>query len=151
MAAVHSGNGGAEERAAAGLCGQHEPHRGGGDARYVLLMNTDMFFDPRQSCLSRMVAFMDANPGCGVAGCRILHADGRDARAARRFQTFAVLLARRFGLGRLDAAYAGPLLLSRPCGGRIVRLPVAFGLLPHASQTGGGRGRAVRRDVRQVF
>ncbi len=69
-------------------------------SRYVLLMNTDMFFDPRQNCLSRMVAFMDANPGCGVAGCRILHADGRDARAARRFQTFAVLLARRFGLGR---------------------------------------------------
>lgn len=70
-------------------------------ARYVLLMNTDMFFDPRQGCLARMVAFMDAHPGCGVAGCRILHPDGRDARAARRFQTPSVVLARRFGLGRL--------------------------------------------------
>jgi GT2 family glycosyltransferase len=70
-------------------------------SRYVLLMNTDMFFDPRQGCLSRMVAFMDKRPDCGLAGCRILHADGRDARAARRFQTFAVVLARRFGLGRI--------------------------------------------------
>jgi GT2 family glycosyltransferase len=69
-------------------------------ARYVLVMNTDMFFDPRQQCLARMVEFMDAHPQCGVAGCRLLHADGHDARAARRFQTFSVLLARRFGLGR---------------------------------------------------
>ena len=68
-------------------------------ARYVLLMNTDMFFDPRQRCLSQMVQFMDAHPACGVAGCRLLHADGHEARAARRFQTLSVILARRFGLG----------------------------------------------------
>jgi GT2 family glycosyltransferase len=68
-------------------------------ARYVLLMNTDMFFDPRQNCLSRMVRFMDSHPDCGVAGCRLLHADGCDAHAARRFQTLSVILARRFGLG----------------------------------------------------
>ena len=48
-------------------------------ARYVLVMNTDMFFDPRQQCLSRMVEFMDSHPDCGVAGCRLLHADGHDA------------------------------------------------------------------------
>jgi N-acetylglucosaminyl-diphospho-decaprenol L-rhamnosyltransferase len=71
------------------------------NARYVLVMNTDMFFDPRQSCLARMVSFMDAHPDCGIAGCRILHADGADARAARRFQTMSVILARRFALGRL--------------------------------------------------
>jgi N-acetylglucosaminyl-diphospho-decaprenol L-rhamnosyltransferase len=70
-------------------------------ARYVLLLNTDMFFDPRQQCLARMVAFMNAQPDCGVAGCRLYHADGRDAWAARRFQTLPVILARRFGLGRL--------------------------------------------------
>jgi GT2 family glycosyltransferase len=68
-------------------------------ARYVLVMNTDMFFDPRQRCLSRMVEFMDSQPGCGIASCRLLHVDGRDARAARRFQTLSVILARRFGLG----------------------------------------------------
>jgi len=70
-------------------------------ARYVLLMNTDMFFDPRQQCLSRMVEFMDSHPNCGIAGCRLFHADGHDARAARRFQTLSVILARRFGLGGL--------------------------------------------------
>ena len=68
-------------------------------ARYVLVMNTDMFFDPRQRCLSRMVEFMDSHPHCGIAGCRLLHVDGHDARAARRFQTLSVILARRFGLG----------------------------------------------------
>jgi N-acetylglucosaminyl-diphospho-decaprenol L-rhamnosyltransferase len=70
-------------------------------ARYVLLLNTDMFFDPGQHCLMRMVEFMDAHPDCGIAGCRIYHADGHDARAARRFQTVPVILARRFGLGPL--------------------------------------------------
>ena len=62
-------------------------------ARYVLVMNTDMFFDPRQRCLSRMVDFMDAHPQCGIAGCRLLHVDGNDARAARRFQTLSVFCA----------------------------------------------------------
>jgi GT2 family glycosyltransferase len=67
-------------------------------ARYVLVMNTDMFFDPRQRCLARMVEFMDSHSNCGIAGCRVLHVDGHDARAARRFQTLLVILARRFGL-----------------------------------------------------
>ncbi len=70
-------------------------------ARYVLVMNTDVFFDPRQECLSRMVKFMDSHPACGIAGCRLLHVDGRDAWAARRFQTLPVILARRLGLGGL--------------------------------------------------
>ena len=48
-------------------------------ARYTLLLNTDMYFDPRQHCLARMVAFMDSRPQCGVAGCRLYHADGGDA------------------------------------------------------------------------
>ncbi|MGA2034123.1 MAG: glycosyltransferase [Thermoguttaceae bacterium] len=70
-------------------------------ARYTLLLNTDMFFDPRQHCLRRMVQFMDAHPRCGISGCRLYHADGQDARAARRFQTLSVILARRCGLGRV--------------------------------------------------
>jgi len=70
-------------------------------ARYVLLMNTDMYFDPREQCLGRMVAMMDGQPRCGVAGCRLYHADGGDARAARRFPTPLLILARRSGLGRL--------------------------------------------------
>ena len=70
-------------------------------ARYVLLMNTDMFFDPGQRCLTRMVEFMDAHPDCGLSGCRLLHADGNDALAARRFQNLPIILARRLGLGRV--------------------------------------------------
>ena len=70
-------------------------------ARYVLLLNTDMYFDPRNQCLARMAALMDAREDCGVAGCRLFHADGSDAHAARRFQTLRLVLARRGGLGWL--------------------------------------------------
>jgi N-acetylglucosaminyl-diphospho-decaprenol L-rhamnosyltransferase len=70
-------------------------------AKYMLLLNTDMYFDPRQQCLARMAAFMDRQPRCGLAGCRLYHADGSDAYAARRFQTLPLILARRCGLGRL--------------------------------------------------
>jgi N-acetylglucosaminyl-diphospho-decaprenol L-rhamnosyltransferase len=70
-------------------------------AKYVLLLNTDMYFEPGNQCLGRMAAFMDSNPRCGLAGCRLFHADGSDAHAARRFQTLSLILARRCGLGRL--------------------------------------------------
>ncbi len=70
-------------------------------ARYVLLMNTDMYFDPAEQCLARMVEFMDGRPRCGLSGCRILHADGTNARSARRFQTLPLIIARRCGLARL--------------------------------------------------
>lgn len=68
-------------------------------ARYVLLLNTDMYFDRYKQCLARMVEFMDSQPRCGVAGCRLLHGDGSDAYAARRFQTLPMILARRCGIG----------------------------------------------------
>jgi GT2 family glycosyltransferase len=70
-------------------------------APYALLLNTDMFFDPRQQCLARMVEFMRTRPECGIAGCRIYHVDGSDARGARRFQTLPIVAARRLGLGWL--------------------------------------------------
>jgi N-acetylglucosaminyl-diphospho-decaprenol L-rhamnosyltransferase len=70
-------------------------------ARYVLLLNTDIYFDPRQQCLARMVEFMDQHPDCGISGCRILHLDGHDAWPARRFQTLSIILARRLGLASL--------------------------------------------------
>lgn len=69
-------------------------------ARYVLMLNTDMFFDPEENCLAKMVAFMERNPDCGISGCRLYHADGQHAPSARRFQTISTILARRFGLGR---------------------------------------------------
>lgn len=68
-------------------------------ARYVLLLNTDMFFDPHEQCVSKMVRFMESRPDCGIAGCRLHHENGEYAPSARRFQTLSTILARRFGLG----------------------------------------------------
>jgi len=70
-------------------------------ARYVLLLNTDMYFDPRQQCVGRMVRFMDGHPKCGISTCGVYHEDATYAYPARRFQTPAVILGRRLGLGRL--------------------------------------------------
>ncbi|MBN2475448.1 MAG: glycosyltransferase family 2 protein [Pirellulales bacterium] len=69
--------------------------------RYVLMLNTDMFFDPQEQCISKMVRFMDEHPDCGIAGCRLYHEDGRHAPSARRFQTIPTILARKLGLGAL--------------------------------------------------
>jgi GT2 family glycosyltransferase len=68
---------------------------------YILLLNTDMYFDPQQQCVAEMVGFMNSRPECGIAGCRLHHEDGAHAPSARRFQTLSVILARRFRLGRL--------------------------------------------------
>lgn len=70
-------------------------------ARYILLLNTDMLFDPSEQCLAKMVQFMDVHPDCGVSGCRLMHADGCDAHPARRFQTLRTIAARRLGLSRV--------------------------------------------------
>src|SRR5215467_13915473 len=40
-------------------------------ARYALLLNTDMVFDPTEQCIAKMVRFMDRFPDCGVSGCRL--------------------------------------------------------------------------------
>ena len=68
---------------------------------YVLLLNTDMYFDPEEQCLAKMVRFMEAHPECGVAGCRLLRGDGSQAPSARRFQTLPVIFANRVGPRRL--------------------------------------------------
>ena len=69
-------------------------------ARYVLALNTDVYFDPLQQCVARMVHFMDQHPDCGVSSCGVYHDDKAWAYPARRFQTPGVILARRLGLGR---------------------------------------------------
>lgn len=70
-------------------------------ARYVLLMNPDMYFNPDEPCLRKMVDFMDARPDCGLSICRIYHPDGAYAYPARRYQTWQVIAARRLGMSRL--------------------------------------------------
>ena len=68
---------------------------------YVLLLNTDMYFDLEEQCVAKMVRFMDAHPGCGIAGCRLHRADGSRCPSARRFQTLPVIFANRVGPRRL--------------------------------------------------
>lgn len=67
-------------------------------APYVLLMNTDVYFDHQEPCLEKMAAFMDRQATCGVSICRIYHPDGGYAWPARRFQTPRTIAARRLGL-----------------------------------------------------
>ena len=68
---------------------------------YVLLLNTDMYFDPEEQCVAKMVRFMESHPDCGIAGCRLHRPDGSHSPSARRFQTPRVILASRLGLRRL--------------------------------------------------
>lgn len=64
-------------------------------ARYVLLMNTDMYFEPEAQTLSKMTQFMDRNPKCGLSVCHVLHPDGTEGYAARRFPTWRAIVSRR--------------------------------------------------------
>jgi hypothetical protein len=84
-----------------GYCANANRVLAASSAPYVLLLNTDMYFDPAEQCIAKMVRFMHSQPDCGIAGCRLHHEDGRHAPSARRFQTFRTVLARRLGLGRL--------------------------------------------------
>lgn len=70
-------------------------------AEYILLLNTDMYFDPAEQCVARMVRFMNAHPDCGIAGCRLYHEDQAFAYPARRFQSIRTIAARRLGLASL--------------------------------------------------
>lgn len=70
-------------------------------APFVLLLNTDMTFDPPEQCLSKMVRFLRENPECGVAGCRLYHRDGSYGYPARRFQTLPTIAGRRTPLSPL--------------------------------------------------
>ena len=70
------------------------------NARYALLLNTDMYFDPAEQCLAKMVRFMDEHPGCGISICQIHHPDGTPAYPARAFPTWRTIAARRLGLRR---------------------------------------------------
>lgn len=68
-------------------------------APYVLLLNSDMEFDPADQCLTEMVRFMETHPECGLSTCGVYHPGGAFAYPARRWQTPRVVLARRWGLG----------------------------------------------------
>ncbi len=68
--------------------------------RFVLLLNADTLLPP--SALAEMLSFMDAHPEAGVAGPRLVRADGSLDRACRRsFPTPEVACYRLSGLSRL--------------------------------------------------
>src|SRR5262245_50528304 len=53
--------------------------------RYLLLLNTDAFVAP--DTLTKTVAFMDAHPGCGVLGVKLVGHDGMLQPSCRYFPT----------------------------------------------------------------
>jgi len=71
--------------------------------RYLLILNPDTLL--QEDTLRELVAYMDAHPNAGAAGCRILNPDGTFAPESRRaFPTPAVAFYRISGLGRLFPA-----------------------------------------------
>jgi hypothetical protein len=68
--------------------------------RYALLLNPDTILPP--SALADMVAFIEEQPQAGIAGPRLVRADGRLDKACRRsFPTPEVAFYRLSGLSRL--------------------------------------------------
>jgi len=85
-------------------------------ARYVVLLNTDAF--PRPGAIARAVERMDASPAVGLAGGRLVGADGAWQPSARRFPSLLDELLTLSGLasryprsrffGRVDRTWASP-------------------------------------------
>ncbi len=68
--------------------------------RHILILNPDTIL--QEDTLSTLVAFMDAHPDIGAAGCQILNPDGSFAPESRRsFPTPATAFYRMTGLSRL--------------------------------------------------
>ncbi len=68
--------------------------------RYILVLNPDTIL--QEDTLRKLVAFMDARPDAGAAGCRILNPDGTFAPESRRaFPDPAIAFYRISGLSRL--------------------------------------------------
>lgn len=66
--------------------------------RYILLLNTDAFVAP--DTLSKTMAYMDANPRCGILGVRLEGRDGVLQPSCRYFPTPWNTFLRRTGLNR---------------------------------------------------
>lgn len=66
---------------------------------YVLLLNSDTVAHP--GALARLVAAMDAQPGVGISGPKLLNGDGSLQYSCRRFPTFIAGLFRNSAFGKL--------------------------------------------------
>ncbi len=67
--------------------------------RYVLLLNSDAFV--LENTLDTMVAFMDAHPEAGMAGCKLLYEDGSLQASCATFPTLATEFYIAAGLDKL--------------------------------------------------
>ncbi len=68
-------------------------------ARYLFILNPDTVV--KRGATTRLVEFMDKNPGVGIAGPKLAFQDGTVQLSCRRFYTFTVLVLRRTPLGKL--------------------------------------------------
>jgi N-acetylglucosaminyl-diphospho-decaprenol L-rhamnosyltransferase len=66
--------------------------------KYALLLNTDAFIAP--DTLSKTLAYMEANPGCGVLGVRLVGREGDLQPSCRYFPTPLNVFVARTGLRR---------------------------------------------------
>ena len=67
--------------------------------RYVLLLNSDAFV--QENTVEHVVAFMDAHPEAGMAGCKLLYEDGRLQYSCTKFPTLFTELCIATQLDRL--------------------------------------------------
>ena len=63
--------------------------------RHLLVLNPDT--EHAEGALAEAVAFMDATPGAGVVGCRLLDPSGAIQQSFRQFPSLPFLLARGLG------------------------------------------------------
>ena len=77
------------------FCANHNMAIERATSKYILLLNPDISFDTSEPCLSRMYKFMEANPDCGIGGCRVYNYNNAFAYPARRYQTLPMILGRR--------------------------------------------------------
>ena len=106
-----------------------------GSPRYVLLLNPDTYIRP--GAVKELLAFMDANPGVGIAGSRLEDPDGSPQRSAFRFPT---VLGELEGGLRLGAA-------SKVLRRWIVAPPVPEGDQPRPTDWVAGASMIVRSEV----
>jgi GT2 family glycosyltransferase len=68
-------------------------------ARYSLVLNPDV--EVAEGSVASLVAFMDRNPGVGIASAKLVYPDGSLQMSCRTFYTLPVVLLRRTPLGKL--------------------------------------------------
>ncbi len=68
-------------------------------SRYLFILNPDTVV--KRGTVAKLVEYMDANPGVGIAGPKLVFQDGTVQLSCRRFYTLTVLLLRRTPIGKL--------------------------------------------------